>query len=320
VAGGDVSAREVIVVADDDPDISSHLEMTLRHEGYQVFVASDGSEVLNLTRTVHPDLVLLDVDMPEVSGYDACRELRSHAQTATTPIIMVTGHSETPELVEGLDAGADDYLAKPFHTSELLARVRSVLRRSQQLRATSPLTGLPGNERITTELDRLTADPAAEFALAYADLDYFKAYNDHYGFLRGDDVIRFTAQTLTDALPAATAGSDGPQFTGHIGGDDFVVIMPVASIDAVSTAVITAFDAGIASLYDAADRERGWLEVPDRRGDLHRFPIMTISIGVASTTVRRLTSAAHASSVATEMKSVAKKRTGSNYVVDRRRA
>jgi diguanylate cyclase (GGDEF)-like protein len=308
--------HEIILVADDDPDISTHLEMTLRNEGYEVHIASDGDEVVDLARRITPDLVLLDVEMPYVSGYDACRTLRADVATATTPIIMVTGNSATTQVVEGLEAGADDYLAKPYQTTELLARVRSVLRRSSQLRASSPLTGLPGNDRIHAELDRCCR-AAVPFALVYADLDHFKAFNDYYGFLRGDHVIRFTARVLVEVL-AEVSGE--PRFAGHVGGDDFIALCPPEALESFCNAVARRFDAGIEACYDAADVERGWLEVPDRRGEVRRFPLMTISLGAASTSVRALDNAGHAATVASEMKSVAKKQPGSSYSIDRRHA
>jgi len=309
-----VADRAVIVVADDDPDISAHLELTLQREGYEVYVAADGAEVLDLARRTHPDLVLLDVEMPERDGFEACRTLRADAATADTPIIMVTGHDETEEKVVGLDAGADDYLAKPFATAELLARVRSVLRRTTALRASSPLTGLPGNDRIRAEIDRCLA-AALPFALIYVDLDHFKAYNDHYGFLRGDDVIRFTADVVGRGLAALP---DEPRFAGHVGGDDFVVLCPSAAVTALCTRIIAEFDGGIGEFYDADDRARGWLEVPDRRGERHRFPPVSISLGVVDTVARSVASAAEASELASEMKHVAKRRAGSTFVIDRR--
>jgi diguanylate cyclase (GGDEF)-like protein len=306
----------VIIVAEDDTDLQDSLSLTLRLEGFDVHVAADGGEAIDLARETRPDLVLLDVNMPRVGGFDACRRLRADAVTANTPIIILTGNTGTDDKIEGFAAGADDYLAKPFDPTELVIRVRSVLRRTSQLRDLSPLTGLPGNFQIAGALERLLANPTTQFAVLYADLDNFKPFNDHYGFMRGDDAIKFTAQVLTDAL----AAHPGPaNFAGHVGGDDFVLTTLAAAAEAVCQDAIWAFDIGITSFYDDADRARGFIEVADRVGVVRAFPMITISIGIASTAHREIATQWEAAAVATEMKQYAKRHPRSAYEIDRRR-
>ncbi|MER3453381.1 MAG: diguanylate cyclase response regulator [Acidimicrobiia bacterium] len=306
---------ERILVVDDDRDICRYIEVNLTLEGYEVYVEHDGESAVATAQRVQPDLVLLDVMMPGLDGFGVCERLRADPRTANAAVIMLTARAMPADKVLGLTAGADDYVAKPFDPPELVARVGAVLRRSRRMRDLSPLTGLPGNFQISEEIDRLVRSGRG-FAVIYADLDNFKAYNDRYGFLRGDGAIKATARVITGVL-ARHAGE--PRFVGHIGGDDFVVIVAPGEAEAVARDVIDAFDGMAPSLYDPEDRERGFIEVHDRRGNVLRFPVMTISMGIATTAHRRIGSQWEASSIAAEMKMVAKRSPGSSFEIDRRR-
>jgi diguanylate cyclase (GGDEF)-like protein len=216
--------------------------------------------------------------------------------------------------VRGLELGADDYITKPFDIVEMLARVKAVLRRTKSARDTSPLTGLPGNFRIGSEIEsRIDADEP--FALVYCDLDNFKAFNDHYGFMRGDQVIKFTADVLQQA---AEDIADPEAFVGHIGGDDFVAVVNGHLAESFCKAVVERFDDGILDHYDTADALRGYIEVSDRRGERYAFPVVSISMGVVTNLHRPVASQWEASAIAVEMKEFAKKQHGSAYRVDRR--
>src|SRR3954454_7374878 len=208
---------ENVLVVDDDPFIARLLEIELKAAGYDVRVGSDGEEALGLANERVPDLVLADVMMPKMDGFELTRRLRQDPRTASVSVIMLTARGLSSDKLEGFSAGADDYIVKPFDTPELLARIRGVLRRAREMRAQSPLTGLPGNVRVEEEIEARVQD-GEPFAILYADLDHFKAYNDHYGFMRGDQVIQFTARI---AQEAALALSDGEAFVGHVRGDDF---------------------------------------------------------------------------------------------------
>ena len=185
----DTGGGESLLVVDDDPFIARLLEIELRAAGYDVRVASDGALALAAAQERCPDLVLADVMMPNMDGFELTRRLRQDPRTAAVSIIMLTARGLSADKLEGFAIGADDYIVKPFDTPELLARIRGVLRRSRDMRAQSPLTGLPGNIRIEEEIDR-QVDEGTPFALLYADLDHFKAFNDHYGFMRGDQALR----------------------------------------------------------------------------------------------------------------------------------
>jgi diguanylate cyclase (GGDEF)-like protein len=314
IAETEEPAGESVLVVDDDPFIARLLEIELRAAGYEVRVAGDGVQALEAAQERCPDLVLADVMMPNMDGFELTRRLRQDPRTASVSVIMLTARGLSADKLEGFSVGADDYIVKPFDTPELLARIRGVLRRAREMRAQSPLTGLPGNVRIEEEIES-RVEAAQRFAILYADLDHFKAYNDHYGFMRGDQVIQFTARMLQEVALAVTGGD---AFVGHVGGDDFVVVCPPEASDDVAIAVVERFDAESPTLYDDEDRDRGYIEITNRRGELQRFPLLSISIGVASTDKRDFAHYAEAVAVATEMKSYTKATAGSSWAVDRR--
>jgi diguanylate cyclase (GGDEF)-like protein len=306
-------ARERILVVDDDQDIARFVEMSLAMEGFEVIVAHDGAAALDMVRKAAPDLVILDLMMPELDGIEVTRRLRADAMTSALPIIMLTAKGQTVDKVLGLTAGADDYVVKPFDTLELVARVRGTLRRNQEFREVSPLTGLPGNQRILREVgDRLRV--GEPFAVCYCDIDGFKAVNDAYGFARGDEFI----VTLARELLGAVAGEVPPAFLGHIGGDDFVVICAQEQVRPLTERAVSEFEAAADRLYDEQDRARGYVSVKSRRDGVKDVGLVTVSVGVALSTRRLYTDPRELIADASEMKTVAKSQPGSYVAVDRR--
>jgi diguanylate cyclase (GGDEF)-like protein len=311
----DASVGESIIVADDDRFIARLLEIELRAAGYDVRTASDGEQALQLARERCPELVLADVMMPKMDGFELTRRLRDDVHTASVSVIMLTARGLSADKLEGFSVGADDYVVKPFDTPELLARIRGALRRSREMRAQSPLTGLPGNVRIAQEIEQRCSS-SAPFAILYVDLDHFKAFNDHYGFVRGDDVLQATGRLLQEVV-VDSGGADA--FVGHVGGDDFVIACEADRARPLAERVVESFDERIGELYDPTDRERGYVEVENRLGKIERFPIVTVSIGIATTEHRFFEHYAEAVAVATEMKAYTKRaHEGSSWAVDRR--
>ena len=305
---------EAVLVVDDDPDVARFVEVNLRSAGYDVTVAGNGEEALEKAVEIRPDLVLLDVMMPKLDGFEVAQRLRRDPRTSSSSIIMLTAKALSSDKVLGLSSGADDYIIKPFDPVELLARVKGTLRRAREMRALSPLTGLPGNIRVQEEIRRRVSEEQP-FALLYADLDHFKAYNDHYGFVRGDRAIQMVARLCTEM--AQEVG--GPEaFVGHVGGDDFIVLVHPDVAERLAEAMCKRFDEHAATLYDPIDVERGCIEVPDRKGVMAKFPLLTVSLGIATTHTRTFTHYGEAVAVATEMKQFAKARPGSSYAIDRR--
>lgn len=305
---------ETVLIADDDPDILKFVEVNLRLEKFEIWTATDGEQALKVAMEKRPDLILLDVMMPKLDGFEVCQRLRSDPRTSNLSIIMLTAKSLSADKVVGLTAGADDYIIKPFDPLELVARVKSTLRRARAMRDVNPLSGLPGNVAIQSELQRRIAsnDP---FALMYVDLDEFKAFNDHYGFARGDVVLKLVATILQEVV---TSLDQECGFIGNIGGDDFVIMCRAQVAEQIAKDVILKFDDQVGAFYDQKDRERGHITVVDRRDEAHEFPLMSISIGIATNTDRKIESHWEASEIASEMKQFAKKDQGSTFAFDRR--
>ena len=303
-----------VLVVDDDKSVARFIETNLRLEGFDVRLAHDGHEALDEVAREAPDLVLLDWGMPRMDGIEVCEKLRADPHTAHIPVLLVTGRSRAVDKVMGLAAGADDYIVKPFDPLELIARVRATLRRNAEMRAVSPLTGLPGNHSIDQEIgDRVTA--GEPFAVCHFDLDNFKSFNDAYGFLRGDQVIALVAYSLRVAIVEVEA----PQpFVGHVGGDDFVMVCRPEQAESVCNRVIDLFDEQVPGLHDPVDAARGCLEVVDRKGVHRQYPLTSISIGIAMSGRKQYRDRREVVAIAAEMKSVAKQTEGSSIAIDRR--
>lgn len=261
-----MTAPARILVAEDEPDVGMLLREILVSEGYEVELVPNGHLLVERAQEQPPDLILVDLLMPLMDGLEAIRQLRNDTRTSHLPMLILTALGESSRIVEGLETGADDYIVKPYEREVLLARVRSQLRRASQLPARNPLTGLPGNVSIQAEINR-QLQQGAKFALLYIDLDNFKAFNDVYGFARGDKALHLVASVLQEQCPSG-------DFIGHIGGDDFVVIHFGADPETLCKRIIQVFDQRVRTLYDEADLQRGYLVATDRYGIVRQFGIL----------------------------------------------
>ena len=308
-------AKPRILLVDDDPDILDVLEITLSEEDYEILKANDGEEALRIIRAKPLELVLLDYNMPKINGKQVCLEVKKDLLLSHLPIIMVTGKGELDDKIGGINAGADDYIVKPFEPKELLARIRMILRRTQRDLEANPLTRLPGNVSILDELSKRLEDKQL-FAVCYIDLDKFKAYNDTYGFEHGDDVIRETARIMIRAVKESGSPSD---FIGHIGGDDFVIVTEAEAAERISQKVIDEFEKTVPSFYNEVDRANGYILAKDRKGQEQRIPLLSVSIGIVTNETRKIEHVAQIGEIGAELKSYAKNLERSNYVKDKRK-
>ncbi len=307
--------RDIALVVDDDDQVLRLVKRVLDRAGFECVTVSDGSAAHEAAVEWRPDIILLDLMIGDVTGDQIMTQLRDDFRTRLIPVVFLTVRDSLKDKVEHLLAGADDYVTKPFVPEELVARLRAVMARSTTTRGLSPLTGMSGNSDILREITRRLAENQ-RFAVLYPDIDSFKSYNDHYGFLRGDDVIKTLGTIILEVLEEKHSNH---HFAGHVGGDDFVILTEPGMAESVASAITQRFDEAIPALYDPLDRERGWIESQERNGNLLRTPLVSVSIGIVIAEPGSYTSAAAVAARASEVKGVAKRMPGSKWVLDRRR-
>ncbi|MGA1843164.1 MAG: response regulator [bacterium] len=311
----DCTETTKVLVVDDDPATRDIIRLSLSPLGYHISEAVTGTEVLEKVIIENPDIIILDVMLPEKSGFEVCRYLKESAITAHLPIIMLTAKQDLADKLTGLDTGADDYVIKPFDPMELEARIKALLRKTRRDLSASPLTRLPGSVAIEKEIQRVI-DEKEPFAAVFIDLDNFKAYNDNYGYAAGNRIITFTAHTIMTAVKRYGNPHD---FIGHIGGDDFVCLSTPDCVDKLCQEIIRIFDQLIHLHYREEDLKRGYIVNEDRRGVTRRFPLMTITLVVITNEETTFDHHLQVSEKAAELKRHVKMLAGSNYRKDRRR-
>jgi len=307
--------RAKILIVDDDPDILDILRLTLEQENYDVIQANNGEDALKLLQTKSPNLIILDYKMPRMNGKEVCQKVKKDLLLQHLPIIMLTGKGEVVDKVEGIEAGADDYIVKPFEPKELLARIRMILRRTERDLEANPLTRLPGNISILNELQDLI-DKETPFAVGYLDIDNFKSFNDKYGFEHGDEIIKETARILIKNVH--NKGNLG-DFIGHVGGDDFVFISTPDKTDEICKLIIQDFDNTIPNFYSEEDRKKGYIIAKNRQERNQEFPLVSVSIGLVTNESRKISHVAEIGEIGAELKTHAKAIKHSNYVKDKRK-
>lgn len=303
-----------VVVVDTVDHGRQHVVQVLRARGCDCRVVSSDDKTVQTVVDLRPDAVVLDSCVLAGAGAALLRRLKADHRTALIPVICVAGDGDSAPVLELLAAGADDYVALPFDPDELLARIVGAARRRALLGGVSPLTGLPGNLLLTRELQS-RLDAREEFAFLHIDLDNFKAFNDRYGYVRGDRVIADTAQMLHSQVESQRASA----VLGHIGGDDFGVVTTIDQAQTLADTIAAAFDALSPAFYDAAERDRRAITVETRDGRRLEVPLMSVSVGVALWTADHPRSTTAVADAAAEMKGVAKRHLGSYVAVDRRR-
>lgn len=276
-----------------------------------VLTLSSSDELMAIGLRGRPRLVVFDARSEVSATLAACRRFKRDSYTGIVPCVVTCADDR---LGDAFDAGADEVIPTGMAEPQAIQRLEALLRRSDRDVHVHPSTRLPGTTEIEAEIARRLA-LEEKFAVCYADLDHFKEFNDRYSYADGDRVIRILAQILHDVTKGLCL-DDG--FVGHIGGDDFIVIIPATAVAEVCTEVIAIFDTIVPYQYSEQDRRVGYFFGKDRRDQLHRVPLMTLSIGVITNERRHFTSAAQVSELATEMKSYAKTLPGSVYSVDRR--
>jgi PleD family two-component response regulator len=298
-----------IVFADDDDALRQMTEAVLRAAGHEVRAVADGTAALAEVRRDAPDLVVLDYRMGHPDGFQVCRQIKDDPRVAHVPVLILTAQTALEDRLGGFDAGADDYLAKPFHPRELQARVNALLRLAQRGRDRNPTTGLPGGQAIYDELERRRAR-GETFAVCYFDLDHFKPFADRFGFSVADAAIREAADAIGEVAHRAD-----DTFVGHVGGDDFVLCCRPADARRLAGEAQARFAEGLRRGHLPPDAVRaGVYRALDRYGQEREFPITRLSVAVVRLDPARWTSFDRLGEAVAEVKRQAKTHDGSGIV------
>ncbi|MFW5709565.1 MAG: response regulator [Chloroflexota bacterium] len=269
-----------ILVVEDDFDISNMLRIYFSGQGYEVQVAPRGGDALSMTRKQLPDLIMLDIMLPDMNGYDVCRELRTTTRTRHVPIIFLTQKDERSDRIAGLELGADDYVTKPFDIEELKLRVQNAITAARRQVNIDPKSSLPTGTLIEDHLRNLMR---SDRVWTYIDIkiNTFEQFRDVYGFVAGDEVIRFMALLLGEVVDEQGTPDD---FIGHPGSDNFIIVTHADDIKKLQQRLIERFEEGVKQHYSFIDRERGYILVPDERNGTERqVELMSLAIGSVST-------------------------------------
>jgi diguanylate cyclase (GGDEF)-like protein len=313
ISGGKILIANILVV-EDEQLIARLLKETLQIEGYQVVTVQNGEDAVSIALRETPHLIILDMMLPGIDGYEVVRRLRSHPKCIHIPIIVLSALSEPEDKVRAFEIGVDDYVTKPFNTDELLARIRSQLRRVQQ-NFLSPLIGLPGGFQVELAINHKLKS-LEPWSILYLDLDNFKAFNDVYGFLTGNDMIRLVGRICQRTVREFGNPDD---FLGHIGGDDFVIVTTPDRANTLCLHISTRYKEESAVFYHPEDLKGGSISGVDRKGRSYQFPLVSLSIGVVNNQERQPRSFQEVSYLAAEAKYHAKQSIDNVYHITPRR-
>lgn len=304
--------QEIYIIDDDESSLPIFKELFKNDEGYK-FIGVKTEEIDVALKNI-PFLIIINEDAIDRDVLEVCGKIRTDEDNKITPIIVVSSNKDKMHRLEVLKESVEYYIKKPVDANFLYYTIKNLNRLLSINRRISALTGLPGNVQIHAELKKRIANKG-EFSVLYLDLDNFKAYNDVYGFLRGDEIIDFTAQTI---LKCIHHNFPEGSFVGHIGGDDFVAIIPTIEVDNVCQAIIATFDKDVVRFFTEDDLDRGYIEVANRKGIIEQFPLTSISIGVVIGEKGRFSNILEIGEIGAQVKHVAKSIMGSSYAIDRR--
>lgn len=270
-------AKARLLIVEDDVDISNMLRIFFSAVGYEVETAYRGSEALEKTRLGMPNLIILDIMLPDIDGYEVCRTLRTNARTSHIPVIFLTQRDERSDKLKGLELGVDNYITKPFDIEELKLYVQNAFARSERESLTDPQSGLPSGRLIEDQLRRMIRQK--DWAFTDVRLNNFDAFKDVYGFIAANDVLRFVGMLLGEVVDQRGTPND---FIGHAGGDNFVIITASDSAAAIKQMLKARFIEEIQAHYNFMDRQQGFILAPDASGQVQQVPLMNMAVGIVS--------------------------------------
>lgn len=305
--------QEIYIIDDDESSIIVFRELFKNDPEFKfISVTSDD---INVALKNIPSIIIINEDAIEVNVLELCKKIRNDEDNSITPIIVVSSNSDKEHRIKILKESVEYYIRKPVNADYLYFTIKNLSRLLTINRRISPLTGLPGNVQIHAELKKRISNKEA-FSVLYLDLDNFKAYNDVYGFLKGDEIIKFTADTILKCIHNNVSNGS---FVGHIGGDDFIAIVPILHCEEICEGIIATFDAEVTKFFTEDDVEKGYIEVENRKGIIEQFPLTSISIGVVEADKGRFANMLEIGEIGAQVKHLAKSISGSSFSIDRRK-
>lgn len=305
--------QEIYIIDDDDSSILIFRELFKNDNEYKFI--SVKTEQIDVALKNIPALIVINEDAIDRDVVDLCRKIRKDEDNTITPVIVVSSKNNREHRIKILQESVEYFIKKPVDEDYLYYTVKNLNRLLSSNRTVSPLTGLPGNVQIHAELKKRISRKEP-FSVLYLDLDNFKAYNDVYGFLKGDEIIEFTADTIVNQVHTDEIENT---FVGHIGGDDFVAIIPDTNCEKLCQSILAYFDKHVTKFFTEKDLEQGYIEVANRRGIVEQFPLTSLSIGVVVADVGRFHNILEIGEIGAQVKHAAKAVMGSSYALDRRR-
>jgi DNA-binding response OmpR family regulator len=266
-----------LLIVEDDKDISNMLRIYFTGQGYEVDTALRGTIALEKTRQDMPHLIILDIMLPDIDGFEVCRILRTNTRTSHVPIIFLTQKDERSDKLQGFELGADDYITKPFDIEELKLRTQRAIARAEQQSLTDPRSGLPAGRIIEDQLRQVIH--RSNWTLMDIRIKQYEPFKEVYGFVAADDLIRFTAMLLNEVVEELGTIND---FIGHAGGDNFIIVTTEEVAAPIQDKLIARFQEEVLSHYNFIDRERGFIIASDPGGKTDEIPLMTLAIGAVS--------------------------------------
>ncbi len=303
-----------IYVIDNNPTLKDTLKKMFKNNKEYRFTSVQ-SEKLEVALKNIPSLIIINEDNIDEDSLEICKKIKSDEDNSITPLIVLSSNKDHEHRLNMLKLGVAHYIKHPIDEDYLYYTIINVLGLIYINRRVSPLTGLPGNVQIQAELKKRFLSKET-FAMMYLDLDNFKAYNDVYGFLKGDEIIKFTARTI---LKNIHTDEYEDSFVGHVGGDDFIAIVSETDYDRICQNIIADFDHNVTKFFTDEDAEKGYIEVANRKGIIEQFPLTSISIGVVEVEKGRFANVLEIGEAGASVKHLAKTIQGSTYVIDRRK-
>lgn len=265
-----------ILIVEDQPNTAEMLVSYFKAQGYEVTSTGWGKDALSFVEETIPDLIVLDIRLPDIDGYEVCRRVRSQRRTANVPIIFLTEKRERSDKLEGLKLGAVDYITKPFDIQELRLRVRNILRRSSQERVSHAITGLPGSAISDERLRELLS--SSDWAVLSVGLRGLEEFADAYGFVARDDVVRAVALMLSHVLDES---KDPNAFVGHLDDTNLFAVVTPEEAERMQQTLRVRLNEATAFFYPRADWEAGQSDP--------KFPRVDIAMGVLKSSAHSFT-------------------------------